>query len=394
MLTRRDFLKSSALLSLAPTVPGFLARTARATPPQRDSRVLVVLQLDGGNDGLNTLVPYADPEYARLRPTLKVATNRVLKMNDALGLHPSLGGFAKLLEAGRFGVVPGVGYPNPSRSHFRSMAIWHSARFDPEEHGGLGWLGRALDGSDKAGNPAALLVGPEAPPVALRGRRSVAAALDRVEDLTLTEPLSSRAAPTPAPADDLVTYVRRSSLDAYATADRLAGMAGKGTDATYPETNLGRRMRLTARLLKADLGTRVFYAIQSGYDTHASQNFTHAQLLNELGGAVKAFFDDMQSAGLAERVALMVFSEFGRTVKENGSAGTDHGTAAPVFLAGPAIKTGVTGAEPSLTKLVAGEPTMTTDFRRVYATLLEDWLGLPAEAAVGGKFEKIPLLKA
>jgi uncharacterized protein (DUF1501 family) len=394
MLTRRDFLKSSALLSLAPTIPGFLARTARAAAPQRDARVLVVLQLDGGNDGLNTLIPYADPEYAKLRPTLKVATNRILKVNDKLGLHPSLGGFAKLLEAGQFGVVPGVGYPNPNRSHFRSMAIWHSARFDPEEHNGLGWIGRALDGSDKAGNPAALLVGPEAPPVALRGRRSVAAALDRVEDLTLSEPMLARSAPTPAPGEDLVTFVRRSSLDAYTTADHLAGLAGKGTDATYPDTGLGRRLRLAARLLKADLGTRVFYAIQSGYDTHASQNFPHASLLNELGGAVKAFFDDLGAAKIADRVMLLAFSEFGRTVKENGSAGTDHGTAAPVFLAGPGVKPGVTGTEPDLTKLVQGEPTMTTDFRRVYATVLEDWLGLPTEAALAGPFEKVPLLKA
>jgi uncharacterized protein (DUF1501 family) len=391
MLTRRNFLKSSALLSLAPTVPGFLARTARAVAPERDARVLVVLQLDGGNDGLNTLVPFADPEYAKLRPSLKVATGRLLKVNDRFGLHPSLTGFSKLLEAGSLGVVPGVGYPNPNRSHFRSMAIWQSARFDPEEHNGLGWLGRALDGSDKAGNPAALLVGPESPPVALRGRRSVAAALDRVEDLTLIEPMA-RATPAGS-SEDLLGFVRRATLDSYATADRLAGLAGKGTDAAYPDTGLGRRLRLAARLLKADLGTRVFYAVQSGYDTHASQNFQHAGLLNELAGAVKAFFDDLTAAKIADRVALMVFSEFGRTVKENGSAGTDHGTAAPVFLAGPGVKAGVTGTQPSLTDLAGGEPKMTTDFRRVYATLLEDWLGMPAAAALAGPFEKLPLLR-
>jgi uncharacterized protein (DUF1501 family) len=396
MYTRRDFLKCSSLLALAPTVPGFLARTARAAAPERDRRVLVVVQLDGGNDGLNTVVPFVDPEYPKLRPVLKQDRKTLIKLNDQAGLHQSLAGFGKLLEQGQLAAVPGVGYPNPNRSHFRSMAIWHTARFDPEEHTGLGWLGRALDGgpAPTGGAPGALLVGDSQPPVALRGRRSVAAALNRPEDFALVPGLAPAAA-GPAPAgDDLAAFVRRSTLDAYATADRLVAAAAPAGDAGYPASGLAQRLKLVAQLLKADLGARVYYTVQSGYDTHASQQFTHANLLSELGSAVRAFFADLAAAKLAERVTLLAFSEFGRTVKENASSGTDHGTAGPVFLAGPGVAAGLIGTLPSLTQLVDGEPTMTTDFRRVYATVLEEWLGLPAEAAAGGRFERLPLFRA
>jgi uncharacterized protein (DUF1501 family) len=392
MVTRRDFLMRSSLLALAPTIPGFLARTARAVAPERDRRVLVVVQLDGGNDGLNTVIPFADPEYAKLRPALKQSPQRVLKINDQVGLHPSLTGFAKLLEQGQFAAVAGVGYPNPNRSHFQSMAIWHTARFDPEEHKGHGWLGRALDGAapGMGGAPGAMLIGNDQPPVAVRGRRSVAAALNRLEDFALNGSVTPAGGPSPT-GDDLTAFLRRSTLDAYATAERLTAVAAPGGDAVYPTTTLAERLKLVARLLKADLGTRVFYTVQPQYDTHAAQSFSHANLLQELGGAVQAFFADLTAAKVAERVTLLAFSEFGRTIRENASGGTDHGTAGPVFLAGPGVKAGLRGTMPSLTDLEAGEPKMTTDFRRVYATVLEDWLGLPAEAACGGRFEHVPL---
>src|SRR5438093_5861880 len=178
MLSRRDFLKSSSLISLAPTVPGFLARTAQAAQTERDSRILVVVQLDGGNDGINTVVPFADEGYAKHRKTLKLDKARLVKVNDKVGLHSSMDGFGKLLEAGQLAIVQGVSYPNPNRSHFRSMAIWHSARLDPEEQSGLGWLGRALDENGKSNNVAAsLLIGTGPPPVALRARRCVASAI-------------------------------------------------------------------------------------------------------------------------------------------------------------------------------------------------------------------------
>src|SRR5438128_1019725 len=190
MFSRRDFLKvslqTSSLVALAPTVPGFLAHTARAATPARDGRVLVVIQLDGGNDGINTVVPFADEGYAKHRKTLRLPKQRLVKVNDKVGLHPSLADAGKLLEAGQLAIVQGVSYPNPSRSHFNSMAIWHSARLDPEEHGGLGWLGRALDENARTGGAgASLSIGSGPPPVAIRGRRSVASAMERPEEFAL-----------------------------------------------------------------------------------------------------------------------------------------------------------------------------------------------------------------
>jgi uncharacterized protein (DUF1501 family) len=387
MLTRRAFLKSSSLFALAPTVPLFIARTARAATADKEGHVLVVVQLDGGNDALNTVVPHADPAYEKLRPTLKVAKKDLVKLTDTLVLHPSLKPLGKLLDAGHLAVMPGVGYPNPNRSHFESMAIWHTARFDDEELRSYGWLGRALDPS--AGT--AYMIG-GAVPTALRGRRSSAVALSRIEDILLADSTAARQSTGPAPSDDLLAFVRRQAVDAHAAADKLAKLNRSDGAARYPGTGLAERLKLMARLLKADLGARVFYTAQSGYDTHASQRFTHAGLLNEFAGAVAAFFEDLQTAKLADHVTLLAFSEFGRTIKENGSAGTDHGTAGVVFVAGPGVAGGTLGSMPNLIDLDRGEPKMTTDFRRVYATVLTDWIGLPSDD-LGGTFETLPLFR-
>jgi uncharacterized protein (DUF1501 family) len=409
--TRRDFLKTSTLFALAPTIPGFLAQTARAAKVERDGRVLVVIQLDGGNDGINTVVPFADEGYAKHRKVLRIPKERLVKVNDQVGLHPSLADAGKLLDTGQFAIVQGVSYPNPNRSHFRSMAIWHSARLDPEEHGGLGWLGRALDdgesarhpytpprsGEGKGGGAGSLLIGSGPPPVAIRGRRSVASALERPEDFALAAGADPRKAIIKKEmADDLTAFVQRSMLDAYATADRLAEVAAaKDTDSRYPGSSLAGRLQLIARLLKAGFGTRIYYTLQPGYDTHSAQLQTHGQLLFELAGALKAFLDDLAAAKLADRVAVLMFSEFGRTVDENGSAGTDHGTSGPVFLAGSGVKPGLVGTTPSLLDLDPkhGDLKVGIDFRQVYAAVLEDWLNLPSPSALGGTFQKLPLLR-
>jgi uncharacterized protein (DUF1501 family) len=275
------------------------------------------------------------------------------------------------------------------------MATWHTARLDPEEHKGPGWLGRGLDAAGKGAS--ALLVGSGPPPVAIRGRRSVASVIERVEDFTLAAGADPRRAlRKEEPADDLAAFVQRSMLDAYATADRLHQVAGGDDDVRYPTTGLASRLRLIARLLKVGLDTRVFYTLQPGYDTHSAQLFAHANLLFELAGALKAFLDDLAAAKLADRVAVLLFSEFGRTVRENGSAGTDHGTAGPVFLAGAGVKAGVVGATPSLLDLDPkhGDLRRSLDFRQVYAAVLEDWLGLPAKEALGGTFEPLPLFRS
>jgi uncharacterized protein (DUF1501 family) len=400
MHSRRDFLRRASLVALAPTVPAFLARTARAAAPDRDGRVLVVIQLDGGNDGINTVVPFADEGYARCRRALRLPKEQLVRVNDSVGLHPAMADAGKLLEGGRLVILQAVGYPNPSRSHFESMAVWHTARFDPEERGGLGWIGRGLDeGRPPAGGvPGAVFVGGGQLPVALRGRRSVAAGLTRPEDFVL----APEAKPGPAglgaaPKDDLLAFVRRSALDGYATADRMAEVVRAGnTDNRYPATDLGKQLALMAGLIKGGVGTRVYYARQSGYDTHAAQLGPHANLLRELSGALKAFLDDLAAARLEERVTVLAFSEFGRTVKENGSAGTDHGTAGPLFLAGSCVKPGLVGTTPKLLDPDPrhGDLRVGLDFRRVYAAVLEDWLGLPSRAALGAAFEKPSLFRA
>ncbi|HVK09319.1 MAG TPA: DUF1501 domain-containing protein [Gemmataceae bacterium] len=388
MFTRRSFLKSSALVALAPTVPAFLTRTARAAGSEADRRILVVVQLDGGNDGLNTLVPLKNETYQKLRPKLKIADKDTVKIGDAFGLHPSMRPVAKMVEAGEFMAMPGVGYPNPSRSHFESMAVWNTSKRDVEEHKGYGWLGRALDAT---GGDSYTITSDV--PRALRGRRSAAIALTRIEDLFLADVQSAKAAAGGDVQQDLLQFVHRHAVDGSTAAEKMAALARATDGGSYPGTGLADRLRLVARLMKADLGTRVFYTTQGGYDTHATQQFGHANLLSEFSGAVSAFFADLKAAKLADRVTLLAFSEFGRTIKENGSAGTDHGTAGVTFLAGPSVKGGVVGTLPSLTELQDGEPKMTTDFRHVYSTALTDWLGIQGDV-LGGTYETLPLLKS
>jgi uncharacterized protein (DUF1501 family) len=409
MISRRAFLRASVetstLVALTPVVPDFLAQTARAAQPARDSRTLVVIQLDGGNDGINTIVPFGDEGYARHRTTLRLPAARLLRITNQVGLHPAMGDAARLLESGRLAVVQGVGYPNPSRSHFKSMAIWHSANVrlprgddaDAESSAILGWIGQALDEDRRPdGSAAAMFVGTGSLPTALRSRRSVASAITRPEDSVLALRVGSgfAGAEEPGPSEDLARFVRRSTLDAYATSERMASvLRAEDTGGRYPTTQLAGRLRVIARLLKGGAGTRVFYTTQSGYDTHGVQAVQHANLLGELSGALRAFLDDLAAARLADRVLVLCFSEFGRRVQENGSQGTDHGTAGPVLLAGPAVRADLIGQAPSLLDLEAGDLKMTTDFRRVYASVLEDWLGIPSRPVLGGEFAKLPLFR-
>jgi uncharacterized protein (DUF1501 family) len=411
MFSRRTFLSStlscSTLLALAPTVPGFLAQTARSTAPQRDGRILVVIQLDGGNDGINTVVPFTDPGYAKRRRELRLPSNRLLKLDREFGLHPAMTAAARLWEAGRLAVVQGVGYPNPSRSHFKSMAIWQSANVDlprgsgdaedEEARAALGWLGRAFDGRARPvdGAPDAAFMGNDRLPLALRGRRSIAMDLGRPEELAIAGKADLKKAVIRADGDgDLAAFVRKSTLDAYTGSERVIGLLGGKDDPTrYPATALAGQLRIVARLVKGGIGTHVFYTSQGGYDTHVHQLGRHAELLAEFSGAVSAFLEDLAGAKLADRVVVLAFSEFGRRVAENGSKGTDHGTAGPMFLAGASVRGGLHGPAPRLLELEDGDLKTTVDFRRVYASVLEGWLGVPAKAVLGGVHDPLSLLK-
>jgi len=413
MLTsRRRFLQttlgSTTLLSAGLSVPAFLARSACAAaeqPSGGSGKVLVVVQLSGGNDGLNTVVPYGDDGYGRNRIALRIPTEQVLKIDDHLGFHPQMQGFSKLLQDGRMAVVQGVGYPNPDRSHFRSMDIWHTARPEVDDKRD-GWLGRSIDSDAReAGQDVpALHLGPNPLPLALVSQQTAVPSVESLESFRLrTEggalPLSSLGKLAEAARPDappLLDFLRRSTISAYASSEQVRqALKEESTAANYPDFALAQKLKHVAQLIDAGLSTRIYYVSLDGFDTHANQAAAHAALVNQLSASVAAFVDDLAVRGQLDRVLVLSFSEFGRRVHENASQGTDHGTAAPVFLAGGRVATGVVGAHPSLTDLDGeGDLKFHTDFRRLYATILDGWLGCPSQAVLGSPFEPLPLFKA
>jgi uncharacterized protein (DUF1501 family) len=397
MFSRRQFLKTSSLVSLSPLVPTAWARLAHAAVAAPDAKALVVIQLDGGNDGLNTVVPFADDVYHQSRDKLRLEPGRLHKLDDRTALHEGMRGAKELFDDGQLAIVQGVGYPNPDRSHFRSMRIWQTARFDDAAHNQYGWLGRALDDAHAvASNEAsAIYVGHEEVPVSLWGRRSVATAVSRADDLKLALPAARTNSTMPideSRTESLQQFVTQQLDRSYAAAERFAKSAAATSTASYPDTQLATRLKLIAQLLRSGSQARVFYTQQSGYDTHATQLYTHAGLLRELSATLKAFLDDLRGSELSDRVIILTFSEFGRRVAENASAGTDHGAAGPVFLAGTPIHGGLHGERPSLADLNAGDVKSTIDFRQIYATLLDQWLGIPSAGILSEEFAALPLI--
>lgn len=389
MPTRRQFLNrgigSAALLSVGSKIPCFVPKSLHAADLQHNNgNLLVVIEMSGGNDGLNTIVPFRDDAYYRNRKKLRLAQEQLFPLSDDLGWHRSLRALNPHWDQGDIAVVQGVGYPNPNRSHFSSRAIWYTGEPDESEQFGLGWIGCGLDEIEtESASPTMLSVGAQATPLALRGRRSVASTMHTIEQCLLPNihsmPIKRLPNPESSTTDDLWSYVQRTHTTALETSAMLSRLNLNSLQATYPSTELANRLKLVAKLIRADMGTRVFYVQIDGFDTHASQWDEHSQLLYEFGGALSAFLDDIKSTSFSDRVAVMAFSEFGRRVKENAAEGTDHGTAGPVFLAGSKILGGLHGRAPSLTDLDGGDLKMTVDFRTVYASLLKNWLDLSAD---------------
>jgi uncharacterized protein (DUF1501 family) len=414
--TRREFLRlglgGSALLACGSTAPAFLVRSALTLadgPARPGGRILVVLQLDGGNDGLNTVVPHRDDGYRRARPRLALPTQGLHRLNDDLGLHPSLTGLMRLHENRQLAIVQSVGYPNPNRSHFESMAIWHTAQMSPNR-ATPGWLARCLDrrGDPPGGDTPALHISETLLPQALHGSQRHVPSLASLEQFRrrLGIPEGAAAREQRAALDQLgsrqrgangslLQFVERTNLITYASSARLEAAARRGQGAAgYPEFfGLARRLKLVAQLIKAGLGTSMYYTQIGGFDTHANQLNSHSGLLREVGDSVRAFFEDLGRAGQADRVLLLAFTEFGRRLAENASGGTDHGTASPVLLVGPRVRPGVHGPNPNLRELVDGDPRHALDFRRVYATVLDQWLACPSAPVLGGAFEHLAVLQ-
>jgi uncharacterized protein (DUF1501 family) len=416
--TRREMLRlglgSSALLACGSTVPVFLSQSANALADDRRSspkgRILIVVQLDGGNDGLNTVVPYRDDEYRKHRPKLAISASEVKKVDDHVGLHPSLEPFSKLLEQQRLAIVQSVGYPNPNRSHFESMATWQSARLNPDK-AAPGWLAQAIDKRPSPeGDAPGLHIHESFPlPGSLAGGRQVIPSLARLEQFRRRLGVPETADPAAqvdaldrlarqdrgAPGS-LLQFVERSSLITYASSERLERVYHNKTSSasTYPEFyGLAQRLRLISQLIKAGLSTAIYYTQLDGFDTHSGQLQRHTFLLRELGASLGAFLGDLEKSGESERVLVLVFSEFGRRLGENGSGGTDHGTAAPVFLLGRPVKAGLHGPYPDLTRLDDGDPRHAIDFRAIYAAVLDQWLGVPHREVLGAAFGPAGVLR-
>ncbi len=422
MSTRRDFLKTtlgtSILLAVGGVVPEFLASTACAAEKDEKPKdtVLVVIELTGGNDGLNTIAPYGDDLYQKARPTLAFAKKEVLKIDDYHGLHPRMQDFKRLYDEKRLAVIQGVGYPNPDRSHFESMDIWQLA--DPKRAGSSGWLARSIPSlSAKDASVPGMYLGDERLPVAMQGADGgVISLADRASfKLQLTGNQTNRKAliedlngDKDAGKADLAAFVRKRQLQTYTSLQKIedalreAGSSGRGQTGEVvngrfvqrdPDdlNTLSGKLGLVGRLIQKGLGTRIYYVQLGGFDTHSGQAEMHATLMGDLSAAVGYFFNSLQPEH-SERVALMTYSEFGRRVKENGSRGTDHGSGSCMFVAGSQVVGGLVGKHPSMSDLTDGDIKYHTDFRRVYATLLDDWLEVDSKGVLDDKYEKLPLI--
>lgn len=407
--TRRDFLRAtvgaSTLMSLGPMVPDFLIRSATAAAPRRSDRdtILVAIQLTGGNDGLNTVVPHADEEYARNRPTLRLPTGELHRIDSLLAFHPRMEAFMRLYKDGYLSIVQGVGHPNPDQSHERAMRIWHTADpHRPERQ--TGWLGRVADDAWSPTEPdtTAVFVGPIGRPFALNAENVIVPGIRSLQKSLRLEAASGSTASNLNPETDnpLLQFLRRSTLNAYAKSERIEAAIKAASGSTgYASFGLAADLRTIAQLIRADIGIRIFVAELGGggiggFDNHANQLGNHCALLHELAESVAAFMYDLKRDKLLHRVLLMTFSEFGRTVKENGRRGTDHGAAAPIFLAGGKVNGGLVGPHPSLTNLDNGALRFQIDFRQVYATILDQWLGFDSQSVLGARFGPLDVLKA
>lgn len=436
--TRREFLRRTVLgSSLAWTVPMFLADTFAALQAEaadkatqietgKDATILVVLQMAGGNDGINTVVPFANDHYHKARPKIGLKATDVLQLNDQIGLHPAMKGFKELYDAGQLSIIQGVGYPNPNRSHFRSTEIWQTAS-DSNRVEKNGWIGRYFDNACAGADPTVgVVIGNQLPQAFFAAKpkgivfnnpqnyRFMASGdteesykklndaemsgmqMDDVPDNSNSGgSIAMLPAGMPMTGGRAVEFISRTALDAQHSSDEVRAIAAKVQNtAVYPGSQLGNGLKMVAKLIGGGMSTRIYYVSQGGYDTHTNQIATQQRLLADLADSLKAFVDDMKAQGNQGRVMVMTFSEFGRRVAENANGGTDHGAAAPMFVIGNKVKAGLLGQYPSLAPqdLYQGDVKYNVDFRSVYAGLLESWLKTKSSPILGKQFTPLPVV--
>ena len=367
--------------------------------------VLVVLQLTGGNDYMNTVIPYTDPRYRDNRPAVGVATERVLPLSDKIGLHPEMGPIKRLYEQGKVAIVHGIGYQNSPRSHFRSMDIWHTC--EPDKLGTEGWLGRATRDIDpnKENVVTAVSFGPSLPralalpgvPVACVDNLDSFGMLTGITEQQQRDKILDRFTRLYSPtigSGFVMDYLSQTGLDSLKSADILKVAPQRySSTVEYPDTTIARKLRGIAQVHLADLGTRVLYCDHGSFDSHSNQIGMHDKLWTDMSNAVESFFDDLREHDAGDNVIMLLFTEFGRRVHDNGS-GTDHGAAGAAFVIGERVKGGEYSEFPSTRPedLEQGDLVPNYDFRGLYTTILEDWMGLDANHLVGGTFEKVALV--
>jgi uncharacterized protein (DUF1501 family) len=387
--------------------------------PTKKPPTLVVLQLTGGNDVLNTVVPYTNPLYYDSRKKVRIEPEAVLPIDDTYGFHPSMAAIKPFWDAGKMAIVNGIGYEDPSYSHFRSMDIWYTA--EPKAVATDGWLGKVVREIDpKADNVLTAVNFGRGLPRALALAGVPVASVAELDSYGLLTSLSSvsqrqsaleifscmyddgwndmgKPAPPPAPArrkDAVLRYMGQTGLDAQKGADILKTVHGKyQSDVVYPNSPIAKSLKAVAQVKLADLGTRVFYTQHDSFDTHANELATHAKLWREVSEAVAAFFDDLRAHNAADDVIMLLWSEFGRRVKDNGS-GTDHGAGGAAFLIGESVKGGMYGEYPSLKEedLTIGNLKHNNDFRCLYSSILERWFEVEAKPIVNGSFEQFAVV--
>jgi uncharacterized protein (DUF1501 family) len=369
-------------------------------------KALVVIQLSGGNDCLNTVVPYTNGLYRDFRPTVNIAAENVLPIDDAFGFNPSMGPIKRLWDEGKVAIINGIGYPHPDRSHFRSMDIWHTA--EPEKIGKEGWLGRAIRTLDPKGDNVLMGINfGRGLPRALGCRGVPVASVGNLETYGLYPDLRDERWRQSAlqtftkmyggaeGRDAVMSFLGQTASDALKGADILRTAPAKyASTVTYANNSVAQSLKSMAQVMFADFGTRIYYTQHGSFDTHSGELATHAKLWQEVAGAVGAFIDDLQEHGREDDALLFIFSEFGRRIRDNGS-GTDHGSGGVAFVIGNAVRGGMYGEYPSLKAeaQLEGDLHFNNDFRCTYATLLEQWLGLEPAPIVNGQFEPFACLK-
>ncbi len=368
---------------------------------------LIVIQLTGGNDYLNTVVPYGDGHYYDFRSTVHIPQERVIPLNDRVGFNPSMGPMKALWDEGKVAVINGIGYENPNRSHFRSMDIWHTA--EPDAIGAEGWLGRAIRDIDPQGEnvltginfgrglPRAL--GCPGVSVASVGDLATYGLFPDVQDEELrmfTLEAFTKMYGGAAGRDPVMDLLSKTGRDAYEGADILrTAPAQYSSTVEYRGDSLSQNAKSIAQVFLADLGTRVYYTQHGSFDTHSGELPTHAQLWDDVAGAVGSLMEDLKEHGREDTAAILVFSEFGRRIKDNGT-GSDHGSGGVAFLIGGAVNGGLYGEYPSLAEAdqIQGDLRPNNDFRQTYSAILDKWLGLDPDPIVNGQFEQLDLLRS